>query len=231
VLAAWLAGLPLSDNRAVLDLACGTGVSAQVLQRAGWDVIGIDLSPAMLARAASRLAGEVDAGRVVLRQADMTAVELAEQVRACVALEGALNHLLSEDMLARCFERVGTALEPGGVFVFDLYESHHFRGWHHVSVTDEPDAVVVKRGVWDEARTVGMLRISGFFDDGEGPARVDQTMTSRVYRADTVTALLSGAGLAASVFSAPVPDCACGRSRTGNCRTVYLATKAGASRP
>ncbi len=226
-MAGWLAERPGPGDRVVLDLACGTGVSAQILLDAGWDVIGLDISTGMLATAAGRLADQVEAGRMVLQQAEMTTFELGRQVRACVALEGALNHLLSEEALQRCFDRVAAVLPVGGTFVFDLYEPHHFRGWHHVGVTDEADAVIVKRGVWDEERAVGMLRFSGLFDDGTGPIRVDQTVTSRAYRPDVVHALLSAAGLAAEPYPAPVPACGCGRSRTGSCRTVYAATRTG----
>src|SRR5207247_8602975 len=96
-------------------------------------------------------------------------------------LEGALNHLLSEDDLERCFARVAAVLPVGGTFVFDLYEPHHFRGWHTIGVTDEPDAVIVKRGVWDDDRAVGMLRFSGLFDAENGPLRVAQTVTCGAY--------------------------------------------------
>jgi SAM-dependent methyltransferase len=225
VLAGWLGDRHAPGDRVVLDLACGTGVSAQILLRAGWDVIGLDVSPGMLANAAHRLAEQVDEGRAVLRQADMTTFDLGRQVPACVALEGALNHLLSEEALAQCFARVAAALPARGTFVFDLYEPHHFRGWHHIGVIDEPDAVIVKRGVWDDERAVGMLRISGLFDDGTGPIRVDQTVTSLAYRAGTVNELLSAAGFDVEAFTAPVPVCACGRSGTGSCRTVYAATR------
>ncbi|MFI5907228.1 class I SAM-dependent DNA methyltransferase [Dactylosporangium sp. NPDC051541] len=226
LLAQWLSGRPGAEERLVLDLACGTGVSAQILLRAGWDVIGLDISAGMLANAAHRLAQDVETGRVVLQQAEMTTFVLDRQVRACVALEGALNHLLSEEALEQCFARVAAVLPVGGTFVFDLYEPHHFRGWHNIGVTDEPDAVIVKRGVWDEERGIGMLRFSGLFDDGSGPIRVDQTVTSRAYGADVLNALLSKAGLDPEPYPAEVPACACGRSRSGSCRTVYAATKA-----
>jgi SAM-dependent methyltransferase len=232
ILAEWLAQRPagrgVPGDRTVLDLACGTGVSAEVLVGTGWDVVGLDVSAGMLATAAHRLAGPVAAGKVVLRQAEMTTFDLGgRQVAACVALEGALNHLLSEDALRRCFERVAAVLPAGGAFVFDLYEPHHFRGWHHISVIDEADAVVVKRGVWDDDRSVGMLRICGLFDGGAGPVRVNQTVTSHGYRTGTVAALLAAAGFDLAPFVAPVPDCACGRSGSGACRTVYAATRTG----
>src|SRR4051812_14215696 len=83
-LADWLAARPGPGERVVLDLACGTGVSAQLLLRAGWNVIGLDISAGMLANAAHRLAGDVEAGRMLLRQAEMTTFELDRPVRACV---------------------------------------------------------------------------------------------------------------------------------------------------
>ena len=225
VLAEWLGERPVPQGRTVLDMACGTGISARILGDAGWQVTGLDVSAGMLANAADRLADRVESGKVVLKQADMSSFELDGQVSACVALEGALNHLPSRAALEQCFARVAAVLPPSGTFVFDLYEPHHFRGWHHVSIIDEPDAVIVKRGVWDDEQLVGMLRISGHFDDGSGPLRVDQTVTSLVYPAETVDSLLTAAGFEVGRFDATVPACACGRSRTGDCRTVYVATR------
>src|SRR5437762_1029143 len=42
------------DGHRALDLACGTGSVALALARRGWEVIGIDRSPAMLAQAAAK---------------------------------------------------------------------------------------------------------------------------------------------------------------------------------
>lgn len=223
VLAGWLDDRPAAGDRVALDLACGTGLAAQLLVQAGWDVVGIDISAGMLAKAAQRLSRQVNAGRVVLQQGDMTTFDLDRKVGACMALEGALNHLLSPLDLARCFARVAAVLRPGGTFVFDLYEPHHFRGWHHIALLDEPDAVVAKRGVWDEERAIGMLRISGLFEHEDGPLRVDQTVASRAYPAAVVHELLDSAGFRPGTFCQPVPDCGCGRSGSGLCRTIYAA--------
>lgn len=60
----------LAGGRPVLDAGCGTGHIAHVLQQAGADVTGIDLSPGMVARARAlfpELAVEVGDLRSVLR--------------------------------------------------------------------------------------------------------------------------------------------------------------------
>src|SRR5689334_21494456 len=48
-----LARHPVAGRRA-LDLACGTGTLALLLADAGWDVIGLDSSAAMLAQARAK---------------------------------------------------------------------------------------------------------------------------------------------------------------------------------
>src|SRR5262245_10977460 len=49
----WLAASGAQPAR-VLDLACGTGAAALAFARAGSQVVGVDLSPAMLAIARAR---------------------------------------------------------------------------------------------------------------------------------------------------------------------------------
>jgi SAM-dependent methyltransferase len=224
-LADWLSTGPAPAGKHLLDLACGTGVASRAFLDAGWTVSGVDVSEAMLTAARHNLAEELARGQATLHQADMTMLKLDHQVSACVALEGALNHLLSLAALEECFHRVAASLPVSGTFVFDLYEPHHFRGWHNMSVIDEPGAMVVKHGVWDDDRAVGMLRIAGHHDDGSGPVRIEQTFTSLAFPPETVDALLAGAGFKTGRFPGTVPPCACGRSSTGSCRTVYAATR------
>lgn len=108
--------------------------------------------------------------------------------------------------------------------VFDLYEPFHFRGWHNVTVLDRPDVVTVKRGVWDDRAGVGMLRISGLYDDGQTRHRIDQTVTSRTFAPAQVEELLIAVGFAPTEFDAPLPACTCGLGGAP-CRRVYQARR------
>ncbi|WP_137992081.1 class I SAM-dependent methyltransferase [Streptomyces vilmorinianum] len=67
---------PLLDPaRPVLDIGVGTGIVAAELTARGHRVVGIDLSPGMLARARARLGNRVavgDAGRLPVRTASVT---------------------------------------------------------------------------------------------------------------------------------------------------------------
>jgi SAM-dependent methyltransferase len=101
----------------VVELGCGSGVTARALTEAGYDVLGIDSSPAMV-----RLAG-----RIAPRASFEVGSFVDESLPPCAAATSVgevLGYLFDEAndarALDRLFRRVRDALAPGGVFVFDL---------------------------------------------------------------------------------------------------------------
>ncbi|MGW9076526.1 class I SAM-dependent DNA methyltransferase [Streptomyces kronopolitis] len=218
------------DNRTAADICCGTGVTAAHFLDAGWTLHGVDGSKAMLDLARARHAARIEEGRFGVTEADARAFRLPAEVAACVSMDGALNHLPTLDDLRQCFTSVAAALAPGGEFVFDLYEESHFLHWNHVTLTDSPEAVVVKRGVWDTAGRSGMLRVSGVFGTGDRAQRVDQTLASWYYDHAEVTGALRAAGLEPLPHDFGGPDLKCDSgscSRTDvPCRRVHRARKA-----
>ncbi|WP_203856103.1 class I SAM-dependent methyltransferase [Plantactinospora mayteni] len=209
----------------LLDLCCGSGETLDVFLRAGWTLVGVDLSAAMLARARAKLAPALRSGRLRLVQSDAVQLALGDPVDAVVSLDGALNHLLTMEQLLIAFERVGAALRPGGRFVFDLFEAPHFRHWNRVSVADEDDMIMVKRGAWDETTGAGTRRISGAFRDGAGWRRVAQDLTARHFDVHQVEAQLRRAGLRRVAPGVTMPPCPCGSSESGECRTLFEAVR------
>src|ERR687894_924721 len=101
----------------VVDLGCGSGLWARKLVDAGYRVLGIDISEAMI---------ELSRNRV--QEAEFRVVSLFEaeipRCQAVTAVSEVLNYLFdaeNEDRgPGRLFRRVHDALVPGGVFVFDV---------------------------------------------------------------------------------------------------------------
>lgn len=111
-------GRPIEPGSIVLDLACGTGMMTLQLAKAGCRVIGVDLSPEMLAVADQRLR---EAGfPVTFLQQDMRYCRLGELFDHVFCLCDSLNYLTDEEDLHQCFSSVGKLLRPGGLFVFDV---------------------------------------------------------------------------------------------------------------
>jgi SAM-dependent methyltransferase len=95
----------------VLDLGCGTGRLGQRLVAGGYDVVLLDASDAMLARAVP-----IVGAPAVL--ADAFALPFAAESFDAVAGLRLAFHFAG---IAQLIESVGRVLRPGGRFVFDTY--------------------------------------------------------------------------------------------------------------
>jgi len=99
----------------VVDLGCGSGLWARELIDAGYQVLGIDISEAM-----------IELSRERVPEAEFRVGSLFEaEIPPCVAVTAiseVLNYLFDEESggLAPLFRRIFEALIPGGLFVFDV---------------------------------------------------------------------------------------------------------------
>lgn len=106
----------------VLELACGTGRVTTALVKDGHRVIGLDLSAAMLRRAAARIERLPAAARrrASLVRGDMRRFALTERVPLVLMAFNSFEHLYTRVEVAACLERIRAHLRPGGHFVFDV---------------------------------------------------------------------------------------------------------------
>jgi SAM-dependent methyltransferase len=99
----------------VVELGCGSGLSAEVLYQAGYQVLGIDISGAMISIAQTRVPS------VEFRVASLFTAEIPA-CNAVISIGECLNYtfdLNSDAALESLFQRIYQALSPGGVFLFD----------------------------------------------------------------------------------------------------------------
>lgn len=101
----------------VVELGCGSGIGAQILSDAGWDVVGIDLSAEMLAIAARR-APRARFARGSIWDAELPPCDAVTAIGEVVNY--AADPRAGPDRLPELFARIERALAPGGVFLFDF---------------------------------------------------------------------------------------------------------------
>jgi SAM-dependent methyltransferase len=116
----------LADERGgpILDLGCGTGRLLVPLARAGHTVVGLDRAPAMLARAAARVARLAPTARrrALLLRGDLRDLPVARgRFAFAVAAFHTIQHLATDLDLVRFFRAVAAALVPGGWLAFDAF--------------------------------------------------------------------------------------------------------------
>jgi len=99
----------------VLDVCCGTGLLAVELAALGYQVVGVDSSEAMLARARQRLGSEM---RLV--RSTLPALGVTGEYDAAVCTFDGLNYLTEAD-LRSTFAALSLHIRPAGWLVFDVH--------------------------------------------------------------------------------------------------------------
>jgi SAM-dependent methyltransferase len=110
--------------RSLLDLGCGTGTHALTFARRGFDVTGVDRSPAML-EIARRKADETDARLIAVPPAfvegDIRTARIGQTFDAVLMLFAVLGYQTTDGDVAAAMRMVAAHLKPGGLFVCDLW--------------------------------------------------------------------------------------------------------------
>ncbi len=124
--------MELARGRHVLDAACGEGYGAALLARTAASVLGLDLSPDVVAHAQARYGGP----RLRFEQADLLRLEgIADASVDLVVSFETLEHLAEHDVLLAGFSRV---LKPDGLLLLSTPDRHTYseisghRNPHHV---------------------------------------------------------------------------------------------------
>ena len=141
----WYVSLASQAAEPIVELAVGSGrVAIPIARETGKRVIGIDLSPAMLAVARERARGLP----VELREGDMRDLELDEPVELVICPARSLMHLRTWADKRRLFERVAAALRPGGRFAWNVFAFSPF-----LAVANEGQREA-RGSSWQEIRNV-----------------------------------------------------------------------------
>jgi SAM-dependent methyltransferase len=173
----------------VIDLGCGSGILSEAMAAAGYDVLGIDLSLAMLELARAR----VPSGR--FRQESILSAEL-ESCVAVAAVGEIVNYLFDRgntaSALPRLLRRIHRALVPGGVLLFDVATPGRVPGGtRKAHVEGDGWAVLVDAEEKDGRLT---RRITSFRRAGELYRRDFEVHEQRLLRPAEVQAMLRAAG-------------------------------------
>jgi SAM-dependent methyltransferase len=163
----------------VIDLGCGSGILTERVAAAGFDVLGLDISPAMIALARKRVpkarfqvASFVDAALPPC----VAVAAIGEVVNYCFDPEN------SDATIRNLFRRVHDALCPRGLFLFDFAE----RGRGSTGLPPHgragADWAVIAEGQEDRQRGLLTRRITTFRKVGKHYRRDEETHVQRLLR-------------------------------------------------
>ena len=190
--AAQLSGCP--DGGDLLDVPCGFGRHSVPLARAGYRVVAVDRSQALLDEARRRGGGE---RWPKLVRADYRELPLPdESFDAALNLFSSLGYLGDEDD-TKVLAEIRRVLRPGGRLVIEIMHRDalvlRFRdtGWHMVG----EGRLLLEQRTFDPAAGVAQTTQTLVEPSGERDSR---TFSLRVYTATELLAMLDRAGFAES---------------------------------
>jgi SAM-dependent methyltransferase len=191
----------------ILELGCGSGRVLFHLAREGFDVCGIDSSPAMLAAARRRLARQpAIARRISLLEEDFTRLQIRGTFPLILLAFNTFSHLTDAEAIRAALEGIAARLAPGGWAVMALPNPIPLFG-------SPAEGLVLERTFRDEARNVTVEqfsslrvdridqigRITWLYDEIAADGAVRRTtapMTLRYFFPNELELWLRGAGLA-----------------------------------
>ena len=179
--------------RTAVDLACGTGSVTAILARKGLQVIGVDLSEEMLT-VAQQKAAELDNQPQFVCQ-PLQELYLPRGVDMAVCALDSLDYITDPASCAEAIRRVYKALNPGGIFIFDVNTPEKLRAMDGQVFLDEDDDVYcVWRGEFDEETNICAYGMDLFQRRGEVWERSFEEHREYAYSQEQLVGYLKAAG-------------------------------------
>jgi len=186
-------------SRSVVDLGCGSRILAREVSGAGYKVLGFDLSDAMLALAAKHVP------RAEFRRESFVTAEIPPCL-AVTAIGEVFNYLFDRrnrgQRLSALFNRVHTALCPGGLFLFDLAEPGRVHGsGPQRGYSEGPGWACLYTAEEDRRRKTLTRTITTYRKIGENYRRHREVHRLRLFPRADVLKQLRDAGFQARILS------------------------------
>ena len=179
--------------RTVADLACGTGSATRILAEQGYRVTAVDLSEEMLTEAMDKCA-DLDAVPTFVHQ-NLAQLHLPRAVDMAVCFLDSLDYILDPADCEKAICRTYKALNPGGIFIFDVNTPEKLQAMDGQVFLDEDDDVYcVWRGEFDEDTNICSYGMDLFQREGEVWHRSFEEHREYAYSIEQLTGFLKKAG-------------------------------------
>ncbi|NJO73322.1 MAG: class I SAM-dependent methyltransferase [Leptolyngbyaceae cyanobacterium RM1_406_9] len=184
----------------IVDLGCGSGLSALEFTAVRYQVLGVDISESMIALARTRVP-TAEFRVESLFETDIPACNAVVSIGEC------LNYLFdannTHSALVQLFQRVYNALNPGGVFIFDIAEPGQMaQGIMTKNFTEGEDWIVLVEKQEEQAvltrRIITLRKLKGHHEGHY--RRDDEVHHLRLYEATEVAEQLHQVGFQVQIM-------------------------------
>lgn len=181
----------------VLDLGCGTGNVTECLAKAGYEMIGVDMSEDMLNIAMKKR--EMSKQDILYLCQEMQEFELFGTVRAVVSICDCINYVTEKEDLLQTFRLVNNYLDPKGIFIFDMNTSYKYREIlaENTFAEARDDSSFIWENYYDEEEKINEYALTLFIEDkSDGKyERFEECHYQRAYEVEEMVELVKQAGM------------------------------------
>jgi SAM-dependent methyltransferase len=207
-----LAKQRLGASGRILELGAGSGRATVALARAGYEVVAIDQSPAMLRKLRARVAAlpAAVAKRITVAEGDLRSFDVGEKFPLVIAVFNVLEHLYTRVEIDACLRCVAAHLvdakgnRPGGAFAFDVQlpdlewlTRDSTKRWAKTRFTDPTTGRAMLYSTnhdYDPVGQIALIRLYYEPVDGKGPTKIVKLSQRKFFPAE-LEALVAYAGL------------------------------------
>lgn len=196
----------IAEGSLLCELGCGTGTMTRLLAKAGYDMIGIDLSEEMLDIA--RYEHPDEEYDILYLNQDMREFELFGTVAAIISVCDSMNYLTSDEELLQVFKLVNNYLDQGGYFIFDMKTEYHYEKLmgNRTIVDNREESSLIWENFYDKEQKLNQYDITIYtkaeFEEEDEEEdmpplfeRMEESHVQRAYPVEKVAELLKSAGL------------------------------------
>ena len=208
--------------RTAADLACGTGSVAILLAQKGLQVTAVDMSEEMLTVAMEK-ASDLDNPPVFVKQ-KLQQLQLPRGVDLAVCALDSLNYITDPTECEKAMVRIYKALNPGGIFIFDVNTPEKLKAMDgQVFLDEDEDVYCVWRGEFDPQTNICSYGMDLFQRKGNLWERSFEEHREYAYTQEQLTEYLRRAGFTGICIYG---DCSMTAPQAGEQR-IYIKARKG----
>jgi SAM-dependent methyltransferase len=185
-------------NALVVDLGCGSGIWAQKLIEAGYEVLGVDISESMI-RLARKKAPRAKLVRSSFLDVQLPPCDVVTSLGECLCYLFDSKNGITE--LKKLFSRIYQTLRPGGLFVFDIAQPGQISRNPRIRNFAGPDWAVLLQAEENREKMILTRHMTTFRRAGyQHYRRSEETHRLRLYWAADLARILREIGFRAKVL-------------------------------
>lgn len=180
----------------LLDLGCGTGTLSFLLEKNGFDIIGVDPSEDMLAVANEKKYDE-NSSAIFLCQSGEE-LDLYGTIDCAVCSLDTINHISSLNKIRETFKKISLFMNLGGILVFDIntpYKHEKILG-DNTFVYDMDEVYCVWQNTFDAQNGKTDIDLDFFIrnEDDECYERYSESFSEYAYNLEDILNILKKCG-------------------------------------